>query len=229
MSTSNTYDFSPSLGEMGLNAYGRIGIKRTELLSQHMIDLRMEANLLLVEWANKQPNLWTVDLQEQALTQGTASYTLSATTIEILDAYISTSNGGVVTDRMIFPFSRTDYASLANKTQQAPPTSFWFNRQITPTVTLWPVPDGTATYTLKYYRVRQIQDASLTGGLGIEEPYRFADAFVSGLAHRLSRHYAPQLEQIRGQEAMMAWTTAAREDQEFVPLTIMPGISGYYR
>lgn len=227
MTTSGTFAFNPSLGELVISAYGRIGVKRTELLTQHMIDARMESNLLLTEWSNKQPNLWTVDLKSQALVQGTASYTLDANTIEILDAYISVTASGVTTDRMIFPISRTDYAALPDKARRGPPSVFWLNRQKIPVLNLWTVPDLN-TYTLKYYRVRQIEDASLPGGLNIEAPYRFADAFIAGLAHRLTRSYAPQLEQLRAQDAMLAWNIACAEDKEFVNLSIVPAIGSYY-
>src|SRR5262249_47661859 len=122
MTASGTYTFNPSVGECVINAFSRVQVRRTGIVQEHMADATMEAGLLQAEWNNKGPNLWTVDLQSQALTQGTATYSVDPTTITILDAYISISDGsGGTIDRYILPISRSDYASLPNKTTQAPP------------------------------------------------------------------------------------------------------------
>lgn len=229
MTASGTYSFNPSVGELVLNAYSRINIRRPALLAEHMVDARVEANLLQTEWMNKGVNLWTVDLVTTALVQGTATYNVDPTTVMILDAYIETTSGGSLNDRIIEPVSRTEYASFPTKTIQSPPTVFWFDRLIAPTITLYPVPDGNGPYTLKYYRFRQIQDAVVPGGLTPELPIRWMDAFAAGLAHRLARIYAPPLEQLRKQDALDAWSIAASQDTENVPLYLYPGLSAYYR
>ena len=225
--TSNTYNFAPGIGELGLNALSRIQIRPPAITNDHMIAMRLEGNFLQAEWSNKGVTLWTVDQQTQALTQGTATYNVPANTIMILDAYIST--GSPATNRYITPFSRTDFASLGNPTSQGFPTTFWFDRLIAPSLTLWPVPDGGGPYTLNYYRYRQIQDAEYVGGLNAEIPYTFLDAWSAGLAHRLSRHYAPSLEQIRKADAMEAFAIASAQNVENVPVYIQPMISNYYR
>lgn len=227
MTTSGTYTFDPAGGSLILSAFARIGVRRTSILQEHMQDGRLELNYLLVEASNKQPNLWTVDLVEVPLVDGTATYTLDQNTIDILDAYIRISEDPPI-DRMIFPLSRTDYASISAKEQEAPPTSFWFNKIIPPTITLWPVPN-TDDYTLKFYRVRQIQDAGLANAQTVEVPYRFLDWIVAGLAHRLSRIYAPTMEPQRKADAMEAWQFASVEDTEWTPLYVTPGLSSYYQ
>lgn len=227
VTTSQTYDFNPSLGEVVLNAFARIGVRRTELEVSHMKDARMEANLLLAKFNNQQVNLWAVDLQNAPLIQGTATYSVPAETVMILDAYIS--SGSPTTDRMIFPVSRTEYASYPNKTTQAFPNVFWFDRLISPTITLYPTPDGNGPYTLRYYRARQVQDAEFLNGQNVEIPILWMDAFVAGLAHRLSRIYAPQVEQLRKMDADEAWTIAAAQNVENTPLYITPGLGGYWR
>lgn len=228
--TSGTYNFAPSLGEVVLNAFARIGIRRTEILQTHLADARMEANLLLARLADSQPNLWTVDLQALPLLQGSATYTVPAETAMILDVYIR--YGSPSTDRSMSPISRSEYSTYPNKTQQAFPTVFWFDRLISPTITLWPVPDGNGPYTLYYYRVRQIQDADYSDGtnaLDVEIPYLWLDAFCSGLAARLARIYAPQIEAQRKADADEAWRIASKQDQENVGIMISPGLSSYYR
>jgi len=227
LDTSNTYNFAPSLAEAVLNAFARIGVRRTEILQTHLIDARIEANLLLANIATKQPNLWTVDLQSVPLLEGYATYTVPAETVMILDAYVR--YGSPTTDRAIYPVSRSEYSTYPNKTQQGFPTIFWFDRLISPTITLWMVPDGNGPYTLFYYRVRQVQDSEYANGQNIEIPYVWLDAFVAGLAHRLSRIYAPQLEGPRKMDADEAWKLAAGQDIENVPLMMSPGLASYFR
>lgn len=237
MTTSGTYSFNPSLGEIVLNAFSRIGVRRTALVQEHLEDARFEMNLLLSEWSNRGVNLWKVDLQEIPLVQGTATYyadslntaDAAAKTVMVLDAYISVGTGQSRFDRVILPISRTEYAQTPNKNLQAPPTSFWFDRLINPTITLWPVPDQSNQYTLRFYRVIQVQDADLDNGKTVDVPYRWLDAACSGLAARLSAIYAPDRLQYLTARAESSYQIAAAQDTENVPLYIIPGISGYYR
>ena len=230
MTSSGTFAFSPSTGECGLAAFERIGIFGPDLTAQHMHSLRREANFLQAEWSNKGPNLWDVDLQSVPLVQGTASYSVPAETVMILDAYITiTDSSGNSQDRVIVPVSRTEYASYPDKTMQAPPTCFWFDRLIAPTITLWAVPDASSTYTLNYYRYRQIQDAALSNGSTPEIPFLWLDALVAGLAHRLARIYAQPLEAMRKADAQEAYGIAADQNTENVPLYITPMLGSYSR
>ena len=191
----------------------------------------MEANLLLNEFAVQNgPNLWKVDLQSINLVQGTTTYSIPSTTIAILDVYRETTDGsGNTTDIVLYPISRSEYSAIPDKQEQAPPTYFWFDRLINPTITLWPVPDGGGPYVLKYYRINQVQDANVQGGQTLDIPYRFLDAFISGLAARLARIYAPSLLMEAKAEATRTWALASQQDQEFVPIFISPALGPYYR
>ena len=227
MTTSGTYSFSPSIGELSLNSFARIQIRPAAITQDHLVNMRLEGNFLQAEWGSHGLTLWTVDLQTVPLVQGTATYTVPANTIMILDAYIGTGNP--VINRYISPISRTDYASLAYPTQPGYPTSFWYDRLIAQTITLWPVPDGANTYQLSYYRYRQIQDAEYAGGLNPEVPYLALDAWSAGLSHRLARIYAPDLEQIRKADAVEAFNIFSNQFVENVSLFISPQLGQYYR
>lgn len=229
MTTSGTYSFNPSLGEVVLNAYARCGIRRTSLAQEHLADAAFEANLMFSDWSNKGVNLWEVDRVSVPLVQGQTTYTVDAKTVMILDAVITTGSGQSQFDRVIMPISRTEYSQTPNKNLQAPPTVFWFDRLINPTITLWPVPDQSSYYTLNYYRVTQIQDAELQDGQTLDIPYRWMDAMCAGLAARVAAIYAPDRLALLEAKAAQAYTTAATQDTENVPLYIMPGLSGYYR
>jgi hypothetical protein len=226
---SGTYNFAPSAGEVILNAFQRIQVRPAEVLQNHLQQAVMELNLLLVKMSNLQPNLWTVDLQSMPLVQGTNSYSLPAETVMITNAYIRTGTGTATQDRLIFPISQTDYAAIVNKNTQGFPSQFWFDRLISPTITFYLTPDGNGPYTLYYYRVRQIQDATVAGGINVEVPYLWLDALAAGLAHRLARVFAPQLEQIRKADADEAWQIAATQNTENVSLFIAPGVGSYFR
>ncbi len=193
-----------------------------------MADAAQELNFLQSSWSNRSPpNLWTVELVSVPLIQSQAAYSVDASTVMILDMYIE--YGDPLISRLLFPMSRTEYASLPNKAQEGIPTIFWYDRILAPTFTLWLVPDASSTYTIKYYRCTQNQDANLPSGETPAIPYRFFDAMIADLAYRLSRIYAPQLEDKRKMDAVEAWNLAASADTENVDLYIQPQLSGYYR
>ncbi len=229
MSTSGTYTFAPGSGDLILAAFARIGKRRSEVLSEHMLDAQNEANLMLSDWSTRPgPNWWATDTTTTALVQGTATYTLNANTIQIVQAYITIGSGSSAYDRVIGPMSTADYMALSQKTQQGVPTTFWFDRQITPQVTLWPVPDGSSTYTLSLRRWRQLQDTTIPSGVQPEIPWRFLDVFVWGLAARLAWIYMPEKAQSVEMRAEKAWAQAATNDEENVPIRITPGLQSYY-
>src|SRR5271166_6041095 len=229
MTSSGTTSFNPAFSDVVLAAYARIGLRRPALTTEHFLDAGNEGNFLCSEWSSKQPLLWKSELISQVLTQGTATYTLPARVVMILLCYIETGSGTSTTDRVIGPLSTVEYAALPNKTLQAPPTTFWFNRLITPQVTFWQVPDGAATYTAQFRCVSQVQDVTIPAGVTLDVPYRALDAFVAGLAYRLARIHAQPLEQQRKMDAMEAWMTFSGADVENVAMYITPGLSAYYR
>lgn len=229
MASSGTYAFNPSNADAVVGAYGRIGIRRPELLTEHMVDGYRQANLALVKLSNFQPNLWTEETQEVELTDGTATYTLEARTVMVLIATIRTGSGVTQNDRVLGPMSAVEYQAIPNKASEGFPSIYWFNRQITPTITLWLVPDADDTYTLRLQTVRQVQDVNLASGETADLPYRWYDWFEAEIAYRLSRAYKPELEDKRKADAEAALAIAATQDVENVDMSIIPGISGYYR
>lgn len=226
MTTSGTYAFNPSLGEIVLYAYQNIGVRPTSVLQEHMESARMATNMMLSRWSNQGVNLWAVDLITVPLVEGQATYAVQGNTVMVLDAYTTTANGP---DRVIMPISRTEYASYPNKAQQGFPTSYWFDRLVSPNLTLWPVPDGSSATILKYYRVRQVQDANLRNGENVEIPYRWLEAFADGLTYRLARIWSPQMAVALKGQADESYDIAAAQDVEAVNTYISPMISGYFR
>tara|TARA_R110000822_G_scaffold210662_1_gene346371 strand:- start:331 stop:1023 length:693 start_codon:yes stop_codon:yes gene_type:complete len=230
MTTSGTYTFNPSLGELVIYAFNLCGLRGTSVLQEHMQSARMASNMLLSRWANQGVNLWKVDLVTVALVTGQATYAVDANTVVMLDAYVTNDQTGENIDRIIMPVSRTEYASYPNKEQQGFPTVFWFDRLLSPTVTLWPVPNvDNGPSTLSYYRVTQIQDSNLSSGQTVDIPYLWMEAFAYGLATRLSQIWAPDKLALLKPFADEAYAIAAEQNVETAATYISPMISGYFR
>lgn len=306
MTTSGTYDYNPSLGDLTLHAFNLCGVRNTALAQEHMASARISANLMLSSWANRGVNLWKVELVTVPIAQtpttltasgdgttatltydptnapiysigttitvagvtpsgyngtytvtdsttGSVSYANATTGIQtvagtitganyattysvdpsvvmVLDAYVTTPSGSVNTDRIILPVSRTEYASYPNKQNQGFPTVYWFDRLINPTITLWPVPSlSSGISTFSYYAVRQVQDSNFKNGQTVDIPYRWLEAFATGLAARLAMIWAPPLVQVLKPLADEAYNIAAQQDTEYVSMYVSPQISGYYR
>ena len=219
--SSGTYDFSPSLADVVLEAFERIQVQPTA--PEHFTTARRSLNLLMVEWANKGVNLWSVTLHSIALVQGTATYDLPQETVMMLDTYYTITSGSppVDTDRIMVGISRTDYAAIAQKGQQGAPTTFYFDRLTpTPTVTLWLVPDGNGPYTLNTYIMTRVQDANPSMGETADVPYRFYDALCAGLCAKLAEKLKPDLFVAKKALATEAWIVASTEDRERTPVTM---------
>jgi hypothetical protein len=230
MATSGTYTFNPGLGELTLYAFNLIGVRNTAVLQEHMESARMASNMMLARWSNQGVNLWAVDLVTTSLVTNQKTYSVDANTVMILDAYVTDQNSGANIDRIILPVSRTEYASYPNKDQQGFPTVFWFDRLLSPTVTLWPVPNtDNGPSELKYYRVRRLQDSNLQNGQQVEIPYLWLEAFAYGLAQRLATIWAPDKVMMMKPMADESYQIAADQNVEQAQQYISPMISGYFR
>lgn len=228
LNTSGTYNFAPSMGETVLFAYGACGVRRPALTQAHFEDARLATNMLLGRWSSVGVNLWQVDLQTVPLVQGQPTYQVPSNTVVLLDAYYSIISGSTQTDRTMLPVSRTEYASYPNKQQQGAPTVFWFDRLLSPTVTLWPVPNGSQS-SFSYYRLRQTQDANFQNAQNVEIPWYFLEAYALGLAYRLALIYAPDRVPALKPLADEAWGIASTQNVETANVYISPVVSGYWR
>jgi hypothetical protein len=144
----------------------------------------------------------------------------------ILGTWIST-NTDPEKDRLIVSVDRDTYAAFPDKTTPGQPTQYWYNAQILPTITIWQPPDDGGPYTLRYYRARQIQDAVMTDGLEPEVPYRFLEAYVAGLAYKLSLTWNPARSAALKGEAVGTFSEAKNRDVEKSQLRIVPAMSIY--
>jgi len=225
MTTSGTATFNLDLNEILDECFERCGSEART--GYDLRTARRSLNLLLADWANRGLNLWCVEQGSQVLTPGTATYTLPADTVDLIEHVIRTGAGNVSTqtDLTITRISVSTYSSIPNKLQQARPIQVWINRQRdAPQFTVWPVPDNSQTYTFVYWRLRRIQDAGAGGTYTQDIPFRFLNALVSGLAYYLSMKIPGAMERMQVLKAQydQDWDLASTEDREKAAVRFVP-------
>ena len=228
MATSGTATFNMDFTEIAEEAWERAG--REMRSGYDLRTARRSMNLLTIEWQNRGINMWTIDEGTINLVQGTSSYDLPADTIDLLEHVIRTGSGNVSTqsDLSISRISVSTYASIPNKLTQGRPIQIYIDRgQANPSVTVWPVPDASSTYVLKYYRLRRIQDA----GSGVENAdvnFRFLPCLVAGLAYYIAQkdpELAPRISMLQT-EYERQFDLAAQEDREKASISLVPRMYG---
>lgn len=216
MATSGSRDFDLDVAEIIEEAYERCGLEvRTGYDAR---TARRSLNLMFAEWANRGLNLWTVKQATQALTQGTATYSFSTDYTDLLEVVVRRSGTDFELDRM----SRSEYLNVPNKTTQGRPSQYFYNRQNTPEVTLWPVPEN-STDTLVYYYVQRIEDADALVNT-TDAPFRFLPCIVAGLAYYLALKKAPERVQLLKTVYEEEFQRAADEDEDRVALKLQPSM-----
>ena len=167
----------------------------------------------------------------ETLTGGTsaATTTLSAAvdltpvqkTIDVLSVVI-TRDG---TDYALTRLSRSEYLNIPTKSQTGRPSQFFLDRQISPTLKLWPVPENN-TDIVKFDRLVRMDDADdYTNTLQI--PFRFYPCLVAGLAYYLAIKRAPQRIEILKAIYEEEFNRAREEDRDRASLQITPSFSYY--
>lgn len=217
MATSGTTTFELDVADTIEEAYERLQI---ELRSGYQAKTaRRSLNLLLQHLSNRQINLWKLVLTSQALTQGTASYTLSADVLDITDVVLRRSGTDTIMNRL----SRADYQRRPNKTTQGRPSQYWLERLSTPVLHLYLTPEN-STDTVRFYAMERIEDIS-TSQNTIDIPSRFVPAITSGLTYYLAQKFKP--ERIADTKLLydQELADALDEDRERVPFKIVPKIA----
>jgi len=128
--------------------------------------------------------------------------------------------------------NRDDYWSLPNKTFQATSSlQYWFNKQLEPTISLWPVP-SIANQIVVHVHL-QIQDVGSLTNL-LEVPQRWYEYVIFGLAERLAVELPTgelppgRLEYLQMQ-AQLQMDRAADGETDGAPIRLSPNIRGYTR
>ena len=228
MTTSGTTAFDMDFTEIAEEAWERAG--REMRSGYDLRTARRSMNLLTIEWQNRGINMWTIDEGTVSLVEGTATYALPADTIDLLEHVIRTNSGNVSTqsDLSISRISVSTYASIPNKLSKGRPIQIYIDRgQANPSATVWPVPDASDTYVLKYYRMRRIEDAG-SGVNTADVNFRFLPCLVSGLAYYIAQkdpELAPRIPMLQT-EYERQFDLAAQEDREKASISLVPRMYG---
>ncbi len=224
MATSGTTTFNLDLVELVEEAFERCG---SELRTGYDLKTaRRSLNLLFADWANRGINMWTFEQGSITLIPGQATYTLPSDTVDLLEHVIRTGAGNAATqaDLTITRISVSTYATIPNKLTQARPIQVWIERlQPAPTITVWPIPDSSQTYTFVYWRMKRIDDAG-DGTNTMAVPFRFIPCMVAGLAYYLALKLPNAMDRLMvlKQQYDEAWQMAADEDREKASVRFVP-------
>jgi len=232
MATSGTTAFNMDFTEIAEEAWERAG--REMRSGYDLRTARRSMNLLTIEWQNRGINMWTIEEGTVNLVEGTATYTLPADTIDLLEHVVRTGNGNATTqsDLNITRISVSTYSSIPNKLSQGRPIQIYIDRgQVNPVATVWPVPDqgtsGSPYYILKYWRMRRIEDAG-SGVQTADVNFRFLPCLVAGLAYYIAQkdpELMPRIPMLQA-EYERQFELAAGEDREKATLSLVPRIYG---
>jgi len=219
--------FTPDVGDIVEEAFERAGL---DLRSAYDLrSARRSLDLMLLEWQNRGINLWTIDQQNSGfLTEGTATYTLAANTIAVMEVMLR-QNDGVEATQMDYEMgriSRDTYSGIPNKLTQSKPVQVYIDRQQDAvTATVWPVPDSSTKYKLVYYRMKRMTDVGPGSSYNADVPDRFWPALVAGLAFNVAmkKPEAQGRVQFLKQAYEEQFAFAADEDREKAPVRFYPG------
>lgn len=144
----------------------------------------------------------------------------------------SASLYNVPNDIMMYRMNKDDYWNMTNKGFQGRPLQYWVDRQLTPTMLLWPQPDALAQQNLMVvYRQRLIMDVGSLQQV-IEVPTRWFYTIIFALANEL----APVTPEAKPDRiAMVAQRAPARllnawtEEQDKSPVKFNINLRAYTR
>ena len=229
--TTNTVEFNLDFNNIAEEAFERCGLEMRT--GYDLKTARRSLNLMVLEWANRGINLWTVDEGSITLSTGTITYDLPADTVDLLDHVIRTGSGSNQLDINITRISGSTYSQIPNKNAQGRPIQVWINRQSGatnadgtvqyPQINVWPAPDPSTTYTFYYWRLRRIYEVG-NGVNGQDLPFRFLPCMVAGLAYYLSMKLpgAEARSQVLKAEYEQQLQLAADEDREKAAVRFVP-------
>lgn len=229
--TTDSTDFNLDLNTIVEEAFERCGQEMRT--GYDLRTARRSLNLLLLDWANRGINLWTIEQGQQVLTYNTDTYDLPIDTVDLLDHVIRTGTGTNQIDITITRISGSVYSAIPNKNATGRPIQVWVNRQSGTTNSLnvvqypkfvvWPKPDNSTTYTFVYWRLVRLQEAG-NGINGQDVPFRFLPCLVAGLAYMLSMKTPgaePRIDMLKAAYDEQ-WQLAAEEDRDKSPVRFVP-------
>ena len=214
MATSGSVNFELDVADYIEEAFERCGLEvRT---GYDLKSAKRSLNLMLAEWANRGLNQWTITQRTQAMTEDTGTYSLSADVIDILSVVVRRSS----TDFALSRISRDAYLSIPTKTTSGRPNQFFLDRQITPVLKVWPVPEN-STDVIHYDALIRMDDAD-TFVNTLDVPFRLYPCLAAGLAYYISIKRAPTRAQLLKAMYEEEFERAMVEDRDRASFKVVP-------
>lgn len=214
MAVSGSTDFELDVSDYIEEAFERCGLEvRT---GYDLKTAKRSLNLMLAEWANRGLNSWTIAQRSQALTASDGEYELGTDVIDLLSVVLR--RGG--TDFSLERLSRTGYLTIPTKTTEGRPSQFFLDRQLTPNLKVWPIPEN-STDVLYYDALTRMDDAD-TYVNTLDVPFRLYPCLAAGLAYYISMKRAPQRIQLLKAVYDEELQRAFEEDRDRASFTVTP-------
>ena len=228
MAVSGSKDFELDVADYVEEAFERCGL---ELRTGYDLKTATRSlNLMLAEWANRGLNQWTVAQKTIPMVADTTVYDVDSTnptaTIDVLDVFIRETIGGTATDVPLSRMSRAEYSHVATKTSTGKPNQFYVNKLLSPTITVWPAPDKSSTYTVYVNALSRMDDAD-AGANTMQVPFRFYPCLAAGLAYYIALKKAPERVQMLKSLYEEEFDRALSQDEERASFRVSPDLRNY--
>jgi hypothetical protein len=220
MALSGSKDFELDVTEYIEEAFERCGLEvRT---GYDLKTAKRSLNLMLADWANRGLNQWTIKQTTVNMVQGTAEYSLDASTIDVLNAVVRRGNDDLSIERI----SRDQYLNIPDKTTSSRVSQFFVDRQVPPVLKVWPSPDNSTDQIIMDRLVRMDDFDAFNNTADL--PFRFYPALAAGLAYYISIKRSPQRVQLLKAVYEEELERALSEDRDRASFNIAPSLD-YYR
>tara|TARA_R110000787_G_C13274150_1_gene431778 strand:- start:39 stop:734 length:696 start_codon:yes stop_codon:yes gene_type:complete len=228
MAVSGSKNFELDVADYIEEAFERCGLElRT---AYDLKTARRSLNLLLAEWANRGLNQWTIQEKTIAMVSGTTSYNVdsvnSTAAIDVLDAFVRQTVNSENSDIQMTRLSRSEYSSVPNKSTKGTPLQFFVDKQISPTISVYPTPDKSSTYTIHLNVLTRMDDVDAATNT-LQLPFRFYPCLAAGLAYYISIKKSPERTGLLKQIYEEEFQRALDSDEDRASFSITPDIASY--
>ena len=228
MAVSGSKNFELEVADYVEEAFERCGLElRT---AYDLKTARRSLNLLLAEWANRGLNQWTIQEKTVAMVKDTTTYNVDSSTgtstIDVLDAFVRQTVNSENSDLQMTRLSRSEYSSVPNKSTTGTPLQFFIDKQITPTISVYPTPDASSTYTVHMNVLSRMDDVDAATDT-LQMPFRFYPCLAAGLAYYISIKKSPEKTGMLKQLYEEEFQRAMESDEDRASVKITPDVSHY--
>ena len=228
MATSGSKDFELDVADYVEEAFERCGLEMRT--GYDLKSANRSLNLMLAEWANRGLNQWTITEKTVTMVKDTKTYNVDSTNatapIDVLDVFIRETVNTETTDIPMTRLSRAEYAHITTKSTTGKPNQFFINKQLTPTISVWPVPDKNSTYTVHMNVLTRMDDADV-GSNTLDLPFRFYPCLAAGLAYYISMKRAPERTNTLKAIYEDEFARALSQDEHRASFKVSPSLRNY--